>query len=279
MTEQNYTIIQQNANKFQNVCNFLLHLARDQRQTKALACYYLLKQNFQNSRIYNHRSRMGELAAIVGVSQRTLYNYFAWMQGAGIIAPQDGHLLMLGTSRLKRMHGERHKFQIKVTDSETIQTIEARLMGKLLEQHARRIEHHKRIQRFKRRYTRTRNTLIKGCSETGPGYSLSIRNIQRLFNLGRNKAVSAILLLNDLGVIHTTKSRPQATAKAPREALKHMDDMPGFFFIRAGILYVQFGNRHELLEHPPAQRDLTYRQYTLLLARSLQKTTQHYKGY
>ena len=282
MTEQKYSILEQKANNFQNVCTHAVRLARDKRRTPALACYYFLKQQYTNGVIYDHRPRMGELATIVGVSQRTLYAYLGWLKKYGFVRPLENNLLLTSTGTLKRTHRERRKTQITVTDSETLQTIEARLLGKLLEDHARKIEHYRRIKRFERKNTRTRDAHKKQCHETGPGFSLSIRNIQRLFNLGRNKAVSAIQLLNDLGVIRTTETRPIQAGKAPRGMAEHIADMtqdlPGHFFVYKGLVYVHYGNIHTLIEHPLPQRELTYRQYIALNKRLLQKTTQPLKA-
>lgn len=278
MTQQSYknSFLEttDNSTDKQNICLAVVKICLNSRQTKALACYYLLKQFFKNSLIYDYQSRMFELAARLRISHMTLYNYFDYLRSLGLIQPRGKHLLLISTTRVKKQYRERKKYQISISESESLETVEARFFAKILEQHARRIEFHKRIKRYERKYTRTRNTFKKRCHEPGPGYSLSIRNLQKTFNLGRNKTIRAILLLNDLGVIHTTKSKPYRAGKAPQQAANSMDGLPGHYFVRGGVMYIQFGNKHELLEHTPNPKDLTYKQYALIL-RNLKKTAQH----
>lgn len=241
-----------------NVVLSLIQQARTQKRMRALSAYYLLKTKFQNSCIYNYRSRMQALAASLNVCEKTLYNYFHHLRRMGLVYDFSGHLMLTSTPKLKRAAGERKKYKITVLENETIETIEARLFGKLAEQHINKIAFHKKIKDFERR----RDLPKKTASETAAGeHSLSVRNFMKLFNLSQEKTQKVLKLLNDNDVMRTRKRNAKVLDYGSVPPLKYSTEFPGHFFKKDGFLFVLFGSLRELLEYPVNDKPVTLRQY------------------
>ncbi len=200
----------------------------------------------------------------------------------GLTEGHRTHLVLTSTRKVKKDNREHRKYQITITENETIETIAARLNAKLLEEHARQMNFHRRVARFTRkgnkRQAKSSDMTITDRTESLPelpAFSLSLRNIAKLLNVSHIKAKEIILMLNNLKVIATTKTKPKGIIKVPgvkgkqrpRAAKKGRgyvdltEGLPGHLFCFNGIIYQVFGNRHRFLEHSPCNDDLTYKQY------------------
>ena len=244
-----------------NVSLFLIREARHQRRTKALAVYYLLKSTYRNSCIYSYKSRMKDLAGSLGICEKTLYNYFAHLKRLQAIYEHDGNLMLASTKKLKNEAREHKKYQITITGDETPETIEARLLGKLIELRCKDIAFHRALRRFEKRHLR-RDSDIKTVNENDQITSISARNIQKLFGLSQSKTKKIVNTLNYLGVIRTSPRNPQLMdVGVPKESLRYSRDLPGYFFVRDGYLWLRYGDYHECLEYPIEIKELNYKQY------------------
>lgn len=240
-----------------NVVLSLIQQARTQKRMRALSAYYLLKTKFQNSCIYNYRSRMQALAASLNVCEKTLYNYFHHLRRMGLVYDFSGHLMLTSTRKLKEAAGERKKYKITVSENETIETIEARLFGKLAEKHIKKIAFHKKIKLFAQRRDQSKKTGDENAQE----FSLSVRNFMKLFNLSQEKTRKVLKLLNDNDVMRTRKRNAKVLDYGSVPPLKYSKEFPGHFFKKDGFLFVLFGSLRELLEYPVNDKPVTLRQY------------------
>ncbi len=274
MTEQKY--IKYNTVK-QNVCLATIKEARDSRQMRSLAAYFFFKQHFYKAILYDYRSRMGELALLCGVSTKTLYTYIHHWKQWDIATDHQFNLVLRSTYKVKKAHREhRRKYQITTTDNENIETITARLNGKLLEGHAKKMNGFRKTYRFVRGNKKqapppSNDTKKTDCVESLPvlpAFSLSIRNTAKELNVGHVKAKEIIVMLNTLGVMHTIKTKARWVCKAPAHSIHATEGLPGHFFHYKGNVYQVFGNRHIFLEHSPNNDDLTYKQFMHMYRKS-----------
>jgi hypothetical protein len=280
MTTQRYNIHNTYTNNLQNVCIKVIEHARDQRRTKALACYYLLKQITPKSILLNYRSRLEAIAASVGICVRTLEKYVGWMIKHDLAYFRGPHLQLTATKRVKRMYWDKTICRITKGTNETIDTVEARLLAKIIEKHAKHIAYYIRIKRFLR--TKKRSSLqqrrttnkMNGSESCKNTVSLSIRSLMALLNLGAIKTTKAVRLLNDLGVIKTTQSMPEMISRAPQQAVKYTDGLPARYFWYKGHVYYQRGNHHEFLEADVKFNPLSYQAF-IKIHKSLQCINQH----
>ena len=245
-----------------NVSLSLIREARNQKRTKALAVYYLLKSTYRNSCIYSYKSRMKDLAGSLGICEKTLYNYFAHLRRLGAIYEHRGNLILTSTKKLKNEAREHKKYQVTITGDETPQTIEARLMGKLIELQCKNIAFHRAVRKFENKRHLHRDSDIKTVNENDQITSISARNLQQLFQLSQSKTKKIVNILNDLGVIRTTTRNPQVMGYGvPKSSLRYSREFPGHFFIRDNFLFVRFGDYHQCMEYPVHVKELSYKQY------------------
>jgi len=244
---------------------------------RVLAAYYFLKSQLSHAIIYDYRSRKYFIADILGVSERTVRTYMHLWSRWGLTHGHKTNLVLTATQKVKKALRERRRYRISIAEGETIETIENRLYGKLLEQHAERITWYKRQHRFlsknkKRAQSSDAKITDRGERLQAPPVSLSLRNIAKVLNVSRFKANEIIQKLNSLRVILTTKSQPRRVCKAPAKSVSATDGLPGYFFSAGGTTYQVFGNLHTFLEYPPNNDDLTYRQFMTLYRNSKHTT-------
>ena len=263
MTRQRYNIQEHKASTNQNVCKQILILAIQARQTKAVACYYLLKQKTPKSLLLNYSSRKDLIAASIGIAPRTLHNYMTYLHSIGLIEHRGANVLLVSTKKVREAHSERKRYRIGIGHHETLTTVESRLIAKILEDHMRAIAYHVRARMFEKSTgPKRRTTFIKPSSESlhTRGLSLSIRSVMQICNLGEIKVRNILHTLNRLGVITTTESHPIKLAPGPKHAVKYID-MPAFCFAYQGNIYTQVGNFHQCNEINLNLLPMSYRQY------------------
>lgn len=262
MTKQRYENI--NDKSKQNVCLNLIKEARDTRQMRALAAYYLLKRTFQNSTLFNYRSRKTELAYTIGISARSLHAYIGQWKAWGLASDHKHNLTLHSTKDVKKAHRERYKAQITRGHGDTIQDIEARLYGKLLENHNRRIYFNHSLEKKAKETRRAWNgdVNIRHYDENRPGtpaFSLSIRNTAKELSVSNAKATKIIQTLNRLRVMQTAGNPPKAVGHGLGVYRACRDGRLGYFFMAGDTVFRRFGNRHYFLEYPPKEQKITYK--------------------
>ena len=269
MTTQRYNTDEQDATKRQNICLAVVKIALKQRRTKALACYYLLKQITPKSLILNYTTNSRQVARSCGISPRSLHSYIKYLRKIGLVVDRGQHILLVATRTTREAHSERKRYKITVGEGETINTIESRLFAKIIEDHSRKIAYHVRARKFmrlrmkkRRAATPKRTTFNMPSSESSGALSLSIRTVMKLLNLGAIKTRSVLRTLNSLGVIETTESSPRVLAEAPLKAVKYAD-LPAFCFYYKGKVYTQTGNLHQFCEINLNVEPMSYRQYII----------------
>jgi hypothetical protein len=278
----------------QNVCLTTIKDARDSRQMRVLAAYFFLKQHFSHSIIYDYRSRKNAIGEILGVSDRTIHSYIVRWKAWGLVHEHKLNLVLTSMRKVKGALRERRRYKITTIENETIETIEARLYAKLLEEHANRITWHKRYHRYfkntKRAQSGDANITDRGESPPGMPVSLSLRNIGGVLNVSRFKANEIIQKLNTLGVIITRENNPRKVCQAPgkttgtreraRAAKRQSgyvdmtEGLPGYFYYSNGSVWQVFGNLHAFVEYPPNDNDLTYSQFLHFYKKSKREVKQ-----
>ena len=256
----NYTDIRK-----QNVCLATIKEARDTRQMRALAVYYFFKQHFSNSVLFNYRTRKAELAGVCGISARTLHTYISQWRAWGLTEGHKSNLLLISNRRVKKAYRERYKVQITRSNSDTIADIEARLYGKLLEQHNKRMNFKHQVltaaEKTKKRATQS-DTLIRRCDESlqdQPAFSLSLRNAAKELNLSLVKTTKIMRSLNSLDIIKTGTNPAKAVGQGVGLYRAIRGEL-GYFYMYGNTVYRRFGNRHKFLEHPAPNKPVSYKQ-------------------
>lgn len=272
-TEQRYE--KKNKKSKQNVCFALIKHARDTRQMRTIAAYYLLKRQFSHSTIFNYRSRLDQVAGLCQVSSRTLHTYVKTWRALGIAKDHGANLVLISTRDVKRAYGERFKAQITRMDGEGLGEVEARLYAKILEQDNRKVNHNYKLMNFEKgRRAEQRDTLIRPCGESLPGapaFSLSLRTAASNLNVSVPKATKIMRLLNRLEVISTIPNPPKPVGQGVK-AYRAMRDDLGYFFIQDNTVYRQFGSKHRFIEYPPSIKPMTYGQFMYNLRNAKEET-------
>ena len=253
----------------QNVCLATIKEARDSRQMRVLAAYFFLKLHFQsNPIIYDYRSRKHVIGDILGVGDRTVHTYIHLWKRWGLVNEHKFNLVLTSIRKVKAWEDERRKYKITISDNETIQTIEARLYAKLLEEHAGTLTWHKRRIRFLYKNTRRAksggpNKADRDESPPAAPVSLSYRNAGNVINSSHHKAKEIIAMLNNLGVMYTERNKPRKVCKGTSDDLHAAEGLPGYFYYSKATkcVYQVFGNNHSFVEYPPNNNDMTYKQF------------------
>ncbi len=112
----------------------LILMATNQGWIKALCFYYLCKNRFVNSTMFNYR--VSRLAAITKVSPYLVKIYVEQLQDHRLARKHSGNLIFISTDKAKRMFATElltRKFTIHLTPGDNIQDIKSKLLAKLVE--------------------------------------------------------------------------------------------------------------------------------------------------
>jgi hypothetical protein len=230
----------------------LIERAVSEKWIKQLAFYHLLKFRFNNSCIYNYRSRMDELASQLNISTKTLYNYLNLLRSKDMICDHANNLKLKSIRDFKI---SRKKSVLLISDKHKLFDVTCLLYGKLIEQKAKQQAFAESVRRFGRG-----DRFKSGLCENPFRPSLSYRTIAKLLNISESKAFRVIHNLNRLDVIRIVKQKPQLISKS-FSALNYIEDMPGYRFNIGNRLFEQYGNRIDFLQYPIFLKNITIRQY------------------
>ena len=229
----------------------LINQASSEGWMRQLAFFHLLKYKFNNSCLYNYRSRMSEIAGMLNVSERTLYTYLNFLRSKKLVFTHANNLMLV--SILK--YTTRKKTTIKIDDTNTVFDIETLLYAKVIEQHGRRIGFLRLIKKFER------GEQFKS-KLTGTPFkpSISMRCIAKLLKISECKASKVIKNLNRLQVIKTTNQKPQLISYNFTR-LEYVKDYPGYLFNSGKYLYRQFGQIIDFLHFPIYLKSISIKEY------------------
>jgi transposase len=232
-----------------SVSTKLVKQAATERWMKPLALFHLMKVTFGNSVIFGYRRRMKELSERFGVSRKTFYNYLDILRYQELIVnfpgnPQNLHLKSIKS--IKQSLDDKRKCNITISQSDGIWEISCRLYGKLIESHLRKMAFVKAIQGYGRRKLHKVGAGNEGAPD--PVFSLSIRNVAKILNIGRNTATQVLKTLKNLKVIKLYEQKP-VKISAGKLDVSVIEDYPGYKFTTDNGTFLQFGSKIESLEY------------------------------
>ena len=237
----------------------LIEKAVSEKWIRQLAFYHLLKFQFNNSCVYNYRSRMKEIAATLNISEKTLYNYFKELRSKELICDHASNLKVISIRGLKSWK----KTIIDINSEHNLFDVTCLLYAKLIERKVSRQAFRESVRRFGRG-----DRFINGLSENPFRPSLSYRTIAKLINASEYKAFMVVKNLNRLGVIKTTRQKPEYLCEH-FTALKSIEDFPGYRFTLNDCLFEVFGNRIELIQFPEYLKRISIKQYKTFINSTL----------
>lgn len=256
-----------------NVSLKLIRQAAEDRSMKPLAAYHMLKARFINGRVYEYQSRMNQLAAMLGVCTKTLYNYLDLLRGTGLIYQSGNTLMLKSLTQVKYELSDKRKYTITIQVGETIHDVTARLYAKLIERHARSIAQSESLTRFleKGNNEESRNFHNGVESETGALFNISLRNLQRLLNIDKATAAKLVGKLNKHGIIKTyPPAKLIQKCNDPQVlAVLAMEGMPFYYYLIGRNICMMTGSRHQLVEHPVIIPKMTAKKYKALKKRMI----------
>lgn len=279
MQIQNYTYPtkkQGEGEKKQVVSLLLIQKAISEGRTRHLAAYYILKRIYECGKIYDYRTRMAEIASLVGICKQTLYTYLKYLRAAGLVWDTGSTLMLAGTYTIKKAMTDRRMDRIEVRENDRVEDVEHLLMAKHLEHRARRMEFMRAVGEFEGNNGRRETTTYPNGCETLPAYSLSYKTISIRLNISIRKARKLVRYLNQREIISTQRNRPKAIGKATRGVLPQLEDDHAHYFVFNGILFRVFGNKHTFLDYPPRKQKLTPKRYVKFLQSGQSKKGQDY---
>jgi hypothetical protein len=236
----------------------LIQFAAEQKIVKPLSVYYMLKARFRNSCIYCHRSRNAELANFSGISEKTLYTYKAQLSENGLCYEHAGNLILTSTRAIKLHFRDRRKTILNIGLNDSLEDIETRLYGKLLERHALKIAFRESLRRFISRDNHIREFDENDCYKP----SLSIPNTAKVLSLGIEKTARVLKRLNDLKVISSEHTKPERLKRGTVGFKRSsFENLPGHFFKTKYGTFRVFGTKHCFNEYPVKVKKLTIQQY------------------
>lgn len=238
----------------------LIERAISENWIRQLAFYHLLKFRFNNSCIYNYRSRMNEIARSLNISTKTLYNYLNFLRSKKLVCDHANNLKL---KSIRDFRTNRKKSVLLINKDNNLFDVTCLLYSKLIERKARQQAFAESVRRFGRG-----DRFKSGLSENPFRPSLSYRNIAKLLNISESKAFRVIDNLNRLQVVRTTKQKPRLLSNNFSE-LSCIEDMPGYRFNIGNRLFEVFGIRFEFLHYPIYIKKITIRQYKKFINRDL----------
>lgn len=230
----------------------LINEAVADKWIRQLAFYHMLKLRFNNSCIYDYRSRMTEIAGMFNISVRTLYSYLNLLKAKDLICDHATNLKL----NTIRSFTSRKKSIIYINDKHCLWDITCLLYLKLIEQRARQ----QMFAESLRRYGKGDRFISVPNSENPFRPSLSFRTIAKVINSSEYKAFQVVQNLCKLGVIEAEKQKPQKLSDDFTD-LGSVDDFPGYRFNIGSKLFEIFGTRLNFLQFPITLKQVSLKQY------------------
>ena len=229
----------------------LIEKAVQEKWIRQLAFYHLLKFKFNNSCIYDYRSRMKEIAATLNISKKTLYNYLNFLRSKDLVCDHTTNLVI---KSVKKFIGKQ-KAIIIVDNDHSLFDITCLMYCKLIERSAKQQAFAESVRRFGRG-----DRDISNNSESPFRPSLSYRTIAKLLNVSEFKVFKVIKNLNRMEVIKSETQKPKLLSK-DFTGLQYVDDMPGYRYNVGTKLFEIFGIRIEFLQFPVYLKKISLKQY------------------
>jgi Mn-dependent DtxR family transcriptional regulator len=239
----------------------LIRKASTKGWMRQLALYHKLKLHFTNSCIYNYRSRMEELASLVGVSPKTLYTYLKELKEEGLTVERDNNLIL---KSIRKINNYRNKVSVLLEENLSLTDITDLLYAKVLEEEGKKQAFMESIRRFERG-----DQHISKHGESPFSPSMSVRTIAKHLNVSLTKAARLRDNLNRLGVLKTDKNKPMLLTMDGGRLQHYLEDKPGYRFNIGSRLYEQYGDRHWFLQYPVYLIQITPRLYKRYIISSL----------
>lgn len=234
----------------------LINQATKEGWIKQLAFFHLLKFHYNNSCLYDYRSRMADIAKQFAISERTLYRYLNLLKSKGLICD---HARNLKLKSIRDFGSHRKKVSLLINADHTLYDISCLLYAKLIEKKARQMAFMESLRRCGGG-DRLKDVLC----ETPFRPSLSLRTIAKLLNVSEYKAFQVTKNLVRLKVITCEKPKPELIASCFSD-IKSIEDMPGRRFTIDGNLFEIFGQKIEFLQFPVSLRSFSYQQLKIAL--------------
>ena len=231
----------------------LIELAISESWIRQLSFYHLLKFRFNNSCIYDYRNRMKEIATILNICEKTLYNYLNFLRSKDLICDHANNLKL---KSIRDFRTNRKKSVLLINENHNLFDVTCLLYSKLIERKAKHQAFAESVRRFGRG-----DRFKSGLCENPFRPSLSYRTTAKLLNISGSKAFRVIRNLNRLEVIKTTKQKPQMIKENVSGLRFYIEDLPGYRFEIKNRLYELFGCRHDFLLFPVYLKNITLKQY------------------
>jgi hypothetical protein len=240
----------------------LIDKAINEGWLKQLAFYHLLKFRFNNSCLYNYRSRMDELAKMFDICPKTLYSYFKVLRSKNLIFDHSNNLVLtsIGKFCIDR------KCSILIQEDYSLSDIVALLYGKLIERKAGKLSFGELIKKMKGADVEKSNNCEK--RPLSSLVKMSNRLIANVLKVSEFKSFKVIKCLEMLKVIIVHK-QPPILIKNNFTDLVSVEDFPGYRFNIGTRLYSRAASEIEFLQFPVVIKPLTLKLYKRLKKRDL----------
>lgn len=247
-----------------NTCKTSLKLiekAVSESWIRQLAFYHLLKFQFNNGCIYSYKSRMDEIASVLNISTKTLYNYLNFLRSKELICD---HAKNLKLKSIRNFKTNRKKSVFLINKNNNLFDVTCLLYSKLIERKAKQQAFAESVRRFGRG-----DRFKSGLCENPFRPSMSYRTIAKLLNISESKAFRVIENLNSMEVIKTTKQKPKMIKENVTGLKFYIEDLPGYRFEIGNKLFELFGCKHDFVQFPVYLKNITIRQYKKQIIRHL----------
>jgi hypothetical protein len=236
----------------------LIERATSEKWIRRLAFYHLVKYHYNNSCIYDYKSRMSEVAEMLGISTRTLYNYFNFLKSKELVREHDDNLVM---KSVRDFEGRR-KSQIIINEGYTISDISCLLYAKLIERKAHQQAFAESVRKFEKRGGKAGRSdeFNRMLCEDEFRPSFSYRSIAKIINSSEKKAFEVVKNLNRLGVIKSENQNPRKLSDNFTD-LKSIADYPGYRYNIGTDLFEIFGAKIQFLQFPIFLKSISIKQY------------------
>jgi hypothetical protein len=218
----------------------LIEKASREKWIKQLAFFQLLKSHYNNSCIFNYKSRMDEISAIGQVATKTLYNYLDTLRNKGLIYDHGRNLILRSTREF-----DKKKTLIFFGPEHTLNDITDFLLAKKLEKEGRRQAYKISIKAAEQNDP-FKN--MRSVSSFCP--SMGYRKIGRILNVSENKAHRLIRNLVKHGILEVEKRKAKLLFKYGCNLKEYAEDYPVHMFSYKGGIYEQEANSYRFLQFP-----------------------------
>lgn len=234
----------------------LIEQASSEGWIRQLAFYHLLKSKFNNSCLFNYRSRRDEISEMLGVCTKTLYTYLKFLKEKGLACDHATNFKLKSTKEFSC----REKTIISISSNHSINDISCLLYAKLLEQSAKRQAFAESLRQFEKP---PEDKPISTFCEIPFRPSISYDAIARILHCSVFKAYQVAKTLVKLGIIEIDKQKPRIIGKDSTRGgcLKYAEDLPGYRFTLSNYLFEKVSNKLNFLLFPVYLKPISLRQY------------------